>query len=160
MEDNQGHQWLPHSSIGTIRLDATGYKPMVSIGMPTFDTRPNQLGGAVDNDQESNDDSTKELCTIMQSEDFFFLFKKSSHIAPAHGWHVAGGAACQAVGRPYGGPVYLHPVGGCLVHGATLLSGGIFFSRARRFWGSPTKHVRDLICSLTGRVAAKIYVSV
>ena len=43
-----------------------------------------------------------------------------------------------------------------------LPSGGLFFGffpRARHFWGSPPKHVRDLICGLTERVAARILMS-
>ena len=38
------------------------------IGIPIFGTRPNRLGGAANNDQESNDNATKELCNVMQSE--------------------------------------------------------------------------------------------
>ena len=34
-----------------------------------------------------------------------------------------------------------------------------FFPHARRFWGSPPKPVRDLICGLTETVAARILVS-
>ena len=69
MEDNWGRQWLPHLLIdGT--MDATGSIPMVSIGIPIFGTRSTRLGGAANNDQESNDNATKELCNVMQSEDF------------------------------------------------------------------------------------------
>jgi hypothetical protein len=66
-------------------MDATGSRPMVSIGVPIFGTWPTRLGGAAKNDQESNDNATKELCNVMQSEELLFIYLSSlreHHIGP------------------------------------------------------------------------------